>query len=65
MSTQGWDFYVNQAFLGQNNSRRVVRLLREMRCELRADRRLKDLKIVVDRRAGSALHIAQAGKLAS
>jgi hypothetical protein len=62
MNMQGWDFYVSQAFIRQSNSQRVVRLLREMRCELRADRRVKDLKTAINRRAGSALNIESAGK---
>lgn len=63
MNIQGWDVYVSQAFMRQSNSQRVVRLLREMRCAMHADRRVKDLQTAINRRAGSALNIEWAAKL--
>jgi hypothetical protein len=62
MNIQGWDVYISEAFMRQSNSQRVVRLLREMRCELRTDRRVKDLQTAINRRAGSALNIEWAAK---
>ncbi len=62
MNIQGWDVYVSQAFMRQSNSQRVVRLLREMRCAMHADRRVKDLQTAINRRAGSALNIEWAAK---
>ena len=62
MNIQGWDVYVSQAFMRQSNSQRVVRLLREMRCAMHADRRVQDLKTANNRRASSALSIGGVGK---
>ena len=50
MNIQGWDVYLSQAFFRQSNSRRVVRLLREMRCVLHEDRRIKVVKTAMRRR---------------
>ena len=62
MNIQGWDVYLSPAFMRQSNSQRVVRLLREMRCTMHADRRVQDLKTAINRRAGSAMNIEWAGK---
>ncbi len=62
MNIQGWDVYVSPAFMRQSNSQRVVRLLREMRCAMHADRRVQDLKTAINRRASSALSIGGVGK---
>ncbi len=62
MNIQGWAIYVSQAFRRQSNSQRVVRLMREMRCEPHADRRVKDIQPAINRRVQSPPSLQQAGK---